>query len=105
MKIVESWPQVDGAVRYLLRDGHGKIMVDVKDKEMTGFTRHGHKGDEDKVLKKAFKFLESKERAHVACAACSSELGSINFINPRNHDPCLAAELIIPHHCQCLIRK
>jgi len=48
MKIVESWPQVDGAVRYLLRDGHGKIMVDVKDKEMTGFTRHGYKGDEDK---------------------------------------------------------
>ena len=61
MKIVESWPQVDGAVRYLLRDGHGKIMVDVKDREMTGFTRHGYKGDEDKALKKAFKFLESKE--------------------------------------------
>ena len=60
MKIVESWPQVDGAVRYLLRDGHGKIMVDVKDREMTGFTRHGYKGDEDKALKKAFKFLESK---------------------------------------------
>lgn len=60
MKIVESWPQVDGAVRYMLRDGHGKITVDVKDKEMTGFTRHGYKGDEDKALKKAFKFLKSK---------------------------------------------
>ena len=60
MKIVESLPQVDGAVRYLLRDGHGKITVDVKDKEMTGFTRHGYKGDEDKALKKAFKFLKSK---------------------------------------------
>jgi hypothetical protein len=60
MKIVESWPQVDGEVRYLLRDGHGKITVDVKDKEMTGFTRHGYEGDEDKALKKAFKFLESK---------------------------------------------
>ena len=36
-------------------------MVDVKDREMTGFTRHGYKGDEDKALKKAFKFLESKE--------------------------------------------
>ncbi|VVB62957.1 Uncharacterised protein [uncultured archaeon] len=35
MKIVESWPQVDGAVRYLLRDRHGKITVDVQDKEMT----------------------------------------------------------------------
>lgn len=60
MKIVESWPQLDGAVRYLLRDGHGMIMVDVKDKEMTGFTRHGYVGDENKALKKAFKFLESK---------------------------------------------
>jgi hypothetical protein len=60
MKIVESWPQVDGAVRYLLRDGHGKITVDVQDKEMTGFTRHGYEGDEDKALKKAFKFLKSK---------------------------------------------
>ena len=60
MKIVESWPQVDGAVRYLLRNGHGKIMVDVKDKEMTGFTRHGYKGDEDKAPKKAFKFLDQK---------------------------------------------
>ena len=60
MKIVESWPQVDGAVRYLLRDGHGKITVDVKDNEMTGFTGHGYEGDEDKALKKAFKFLESK---------------------------------------------
>jgi hypothetical protein len=60
MKIVESWPQVDGAMRYLLRDGHGKITVDVKDKEMTGFTRHGYEGDEDKALKKAFRFLESK---------------------------------------------
>ena len=60
MKIVESWPQVDGAVRYLLRDGNGKITVDVKDKEMTGFTGHGYEGDEDKALKKAFKFLESK---------------------------------------------
>ena len=60
MKIVESWPQVDGAVRYLLRDGHGKITVDVNDKEMTGFTRHGYEGDEDKALKKAFKFLESR---------------------------------------------
>jgi len=58
-----------------------------------------------KALKKAFKFLESKEHVHVACAARSSELGSINFINPLNHDRCLAAELIIPHHCQCLIRK
>jgi hypothetical protein len=60
MKIVDSWPQADGAVRYLLRDGYGKITVDVKDKEMTGFTRHGYEGDEDKALKKAFKFLESK---------------------------------------------
>ena len=60
MKIVESWPQVDGAVRYLLRDGHGKIAVDVKDNEMTGFTGHGYEGDEDKALKNAFKFLESK---------------------------------------------
>jgi hypothetical protein len=60
MKIVESLPQVDGAVRYLLRDGHGKITVDVKGKEMTGFTRHGYKGDEDKALKKAFKFLKSR---------------------------------------------
>lgn len=60
MKIVESLTQVDGAVRYLLRDGHGKITVDVKDKEMTGFTGHGYEGDEDKALKKAFKFLESK---------------------------------------------
>ena len=60
MKIVESWPQVDGAVRYLLRDGHGKITVDMNDKEMTGFTGHGYQGDEDKALKKAFKFLESK---------------------------------------------
>jgi len=34
--------------------------VDVRDKEMTGFTRHGNEGDEDKALKKAFKFLESK---------------------------------------------
>jgi hypothetical protein len=60
MKIVESRPQVDGAVRYLLRDGHGKITVDVKDNEMTGFTGHGYEGNEDKALKKAFKFLESK---------------------------------------------
>ena len=60
MKIVDSWPQADGAVRYLLRDGYGKITVDVKDKEMTGFTRHGYEGDEDKALKKAFKFLKSK---------------------------------------------
>ena len=64
MKIVESRPQVDGAVRYLLRDGHGKITVDVKDREMTGFTRHGYIGDEDKALKKAFKFLESKSMPH-----------------------------------------
>jgi hypothetical protein len=62
MKIVESCTQSDGAVRYLLRDGHGKITVDVKDDEMTGFTRHGYEGDEDKSLKKAFKFLESKRR-------------------------------------------
>jgi hypothetical protein len=60
MKIVGSWTQVDGAVRYLLRDGQGKITVDVKDREMTGFTRHGYEGDEDKALKKAFKFLGSK---------------------------------------------
>lgn len=60
MKIVESWPQVDGAVRYLLRDGHGNITVDVKDRDMTGFTRHGYEGDGDKALKKAFRFLESK---------------------------------------------
>ena len=60
MKIVESSPQEDVAVRYLLRDGYGKIMVGVKDKEMTGFTCHGYVGDEDKALKKAFKFLESK---------------------------------------------
>lgn len=60
MKIVESLTQVDGAVRYLLRDGHGKITVDVKDREMTGFTGHGYEGDEDKALKKAFKFLESR---------------------------------------------
>lgn len=63
MKIVESLTQVDGAVRYLLRDGHGKITVDVKDKEMTGFTGHGYEGDEDKALKKAFKFLESKSKS------------------------------------------
>lgn len=60
MKIVESWHQVDGAVRYLLRDGHGKITVDVNGKEMSGFTHHRYEGDEDKALKKAFKFLESK---------------------------------------------
>ncbi len=60
MKIVESCPQLDGAVRYLLRDGNGKITVDVKDREMTGFTRHGYEEDEDKALKKAFRFLESK---------------------------------------------
>jgi len=60
MKIIDSGPQVDGSVRYLLRDGHGKITVDVRDKEMTGFARHGYKGDEDRALKKAFKFLESK---------------------------------------------
>ncbi len=35
-------------------------MVDVKNKEITGFTRHGNEGDKDKALKKAFKFLESK---------------------------------------------
>jgi hypothetical protein len=27
---------------------------------MTGFTGHGYEGNEDKALKKAFKFLESK---------------------------------------------
>ena len=60
MKIVESRPQVDGSVRYLLRDGHGKITVDVQNKGMTGFTLHGYKEDEEKALKKAFKFLEAK---------------------------------------------
>jgi len=60
MKIAESWPQEDGAAWYLLRDGHGKISVDVRDKEMTGFTLHGYEGDEDKARRKAFKFLESK---------------------------------------------
>jgi hypothetical protein len=59
MKILESWPQVDGVVRHLLRDGYGEITVDVEGKAMTGFTRHGYEGDEDKAMKKAFKFLES----------------------------------------------
>jgi len=57
MKILKSWPQVDGIVRYLLRDGYGEIAVDVEGKAMTGFTHQGYKGDEDKALKKAFKFL------------------------------------------------
>lgn len=72
MKIVDSRPQIDGAVRYLLRDGHGKITVDVKDKEMTGFTRHGYEGDEDKALKKAFKFLKSKRASMPIALARSS---------------------------------
>lgn len=58
MKILKSWPQVDGIVRYLLRDGYGEIAVDVDGEAMTGFTHPGYKGDEDKALKKAFKFLE-----------------------------------------------
>ena len=74
MKIVDSRPQVDGAVRYLLRDGHGKITVEVKDKEMTGFTRHGFEGDEDKALKKAFKYLESKSAPGAACKHAPLEL-------------------------------
>ena len=74
MKIVESWPQIDGAVRYLLRDGQGKITVDVKDKEMTGFTRHGYEGDEDKALKKAFKFLGSKSVSMSPAALVSPSL-------------------------------
>jgi hypothetical protein len=75
MKIVESMPQVDGGMRYLLRDGYGKITVDVNDKEMTGFTRHGYEGDEDKALKKAFRFLESVERVHDrATKTCNSDM-------------------------------
>jgi hypothetical protein len=58
MKILKSWPQVDGIVRHLLRDGYGEITVDAEGKAMTGFTRPGYKGDVDKALKKAFKFLE-----------------------------------------------
>ena len=58
MNILESWPQVDGVVRYLLRDRYGKITVDVEDTEMTGFTRPGYKGEGDKALKKVFKFRE-----------------------------------------------
>jgi len=59
MNIFESWPQVEGVVRYLLRDRYGKITVDVEETEMTGFTRHGYDGERDMALKKAFKFLES----------------------------------------------
>jgi hypothetical protein len=59
MKILESWPHVDVVVRYLLRGGYGEITVGVKSKAMTGFARPGYKGDVDKVLKKALKFLES----------------------------------------------
>ena len=58
MNILESWPQVKGVVRYLLRDRYGKITVDVEDTEMTGFTRHGYDGKMDMALKKVFKFLE-----------------------------------------------
>jgi hypothetical protein len=81
MKIVESRPQVDGAVRYLLRDGHGKITVDVKDgEEMTGFTRHGYEGDEDKALKKAFKFLESKSVSmSPAMPALPTSLSAVSY--------------------------
>jgi hypothetical protein len=88
MKIVESWPQVDGAVRYLLRDGRGKITVDVKDREMTGFTRHGYEGDEDKALKKAFKFLES-ERAPMPPAPCAP---------PELQDNLILALFILANH-------
>jgi hypothetical protein len=35
--------------------------VDVKGKAMTWFARLGYKGDVDKALKKAFKFVESDE--------------------------------------------
>ena len=58
MNILESWPQVDGVVRYLLRDRYGKITVDVEETEMKGFTRHGYDGERDMALKKVFKFLE-----------------------------------------------
>jgi hypothetical protein len=59
MEIFESWPRVEGVVRYLLRDRCGKITVDLEGTDMTGFTCHGYEGDEDKAMKKAFKFLES----------------------------------------------
>jgi hypothetical protein len=39
---------------------------------MTGFTRHGYEGDEDKALKKAFKFLESKRASMPPAPARSS---------------------------------
>jgi hypothetical protein len=58
MKILRTWPSVDGIVRYLLRDGYGEIAVDVDGEAMTGFTYPGYKGDEEKALKKAFRFLE-----------------------------------------------
>jgi hypothetical protein len=57
MKILESWSKVDRFVRYLLRDRYET--VDVEDTEMTGFTRHGYDGDEDRAMKNAFKLLES----------------------------------------------
>ena len=84
MKIVESCPQVDGAIRYMLRDGHRKITVDVKGTEMTGFTRHGYKGDEDKALKKAFTFLKSRSVSMSPAPLVPIDLvpSTLGYLNP-----------------------
>ena len=61
-RIEESWPQVDGGIRYLLSCPEGEVSVDQQvDGKLSGFTRPGFHGDEDAALTAAFNFLRTRQ--------------------------------------------
>lgn len=60
VKIVDSWRQIGGGTRYLLRNKYGDITIDISAGQYTGFCRPGYRGDKVKGLQKAFRFLQAQ---------------------------------------------
>lgn len=59
-KIVESWRQADGGVRYLVWTPYGEITIDLVRGKLTGFTRPNYVGDEDAGLRAAFRAVRMR---------------------------------------------
>lgn len=68
-KVVESWRQVDGGVRYLVavsnRRGTVEVTIDADDRgELSGFVRGpGTRPDEDALLDAAFRAVGARRSA------------------------------------------
>jgi hypothetical protein len=106
MTIEQHWNQTDGGIRLLVTTDQGDLTIDqAPDRSLSGFTRPGFRGDEDRALRAAFRFVRKCGYGPHCLASAESTEASIDVLDQARRAIASRADRLArnPQHRQTVI--